>query len=103
MNTSGIHRWLADGLIAGEQATPGAPWQIRITAELRARIVPEAPPDYVPMVDATRKLGVSRQTVMQRVKRSELKAALARQGRRKSFRIQVAGEEPTLFSNEGAL
>jgi len=103
MNTSSIHRWLADGFIAGEQVTPGAPWQIRITAELRARIVPEAPPDYVPMVDATRKLGVSRQTVMQRVKRGELKAVLVRQGRRKGLRILVADEEPTLFSNQGAL
>jgi hypothetical protein len=28
MNTSSIHRWLADGFIAGEQVTPGAPWQI---------------------------------------------------------------------------
>ena len=35
MNTSSIHRWLADGFIAGEQVTPGAPWQIRITDELR--------------------------------------------------------------------
>jgi DNA invertase Pin-like site-specific DNA recombinase len=37
MNTSSIHRWLADGFIAGEQVTPGAPWQIRITDELRAQ------------------------------------------------------------------
>jgi DNA invertase Pin-like site-specific DNA recombinase len=39
LNTSTIHRWLTDGFIAGEQITPGAPWQIRITDELRARIV----------------------------------------------------------------
>src|SRR5260370_20859736 len=37
INTSTIHRWLNDGFIAGEQATPGAPWQIRITDELRTR------------------------------------------------------------------
>jgi hypothetical protein len=42
MNTSTIHRCLAEGFIAGEQITPGAPWQIRITDELRTRIVPEA-------------------------------------------------------------
>ena len=40
MNTSSIHRWLADGFIAGEQVTPGAPWQIRINEELRSRILP---------------------------------------------------------------
>jgi len=60
MNTSSIHRWLADGFIAGEQVTPGAPWQIRITDELRARVVQQAPPEYLPMLETTMKLGVSR-------------------------------------------
>jgi hypothetical protein len=97
MNTSSIHRWLADGFIAGEQITPGAPWQIRITDELRARIVPEAPPEYLPMLETTMKLGVSRQTVLQRVKRGELQAVLVRQGRRKGLRIKVVDQQPTLF------
>jgi len=97
MNTSSIHRWLADGFIAGEQVTPGAPWQIRITDELRARIVQEAPPEYLPMLEATIKLGVSRQTVLQRVKRGELEAVLLRQGRRKGLRIKVVDQRPDLF------
>ena len=57
MNTSSIHRWLADGFIAGEQVTPGAPWQIRITEELRSRIVQQAPPEYLPMLEATAETG----------------------------------------------
>lgn len=97
MNTSTIHRWLADGFIAGEQVTPGAPWQIRITDELRARIVPQAPPEYLPMLEATMKLGISRQTVLQRVKRGELQAVLVRQGRRKGLRIKVVDQQPALF------
>jgi hypothetical protein len=97
MNTSSIHRWLADGFIAGEQVTPGAPWQIRITDELRARIVPHAPPKYLPMIETTMKLGVSRQTVLQRVKRGELEAVLVRQGRRKGLRIKVVDQQPELF------
>jgi len=97
MNTSTIHRWLADGFIAGEQATPGAPWQIRITDELRARIVAQAPPEYLPMLETTMKLGVSRQTVLQRVKRGELQAVLVRQGRRKGLRIKVVDQQPALF------
>ena len=97
MNTSSIHRWLADGFIAGEQVTPGAPWQIRITEELRARIVPQAPPEYLPMLETTLKLGVSRQTVLQRVKRGELQAVLVRQGRRKGLRIKVVNYQPVLF------
>jgi len=97
MNTSSIHRWLADGFIAGEQITPGAPWQIRTTEELRARIVQQAPPEYLPMMETTLKLGVSRQTVLQRVKRGELQAVLVRQGRRKGLRIKVVDQQPTLF------
>ena len=97
MNTSSIHRWLADGLIAGQQVTPGVPWQIRITDELRARIVRQAPPEYLPMLETMLKLGVSRQTVLQRVKRGELEALLVRQGRRKGLRIKVVDRQSTLF------
>jgi len=95
--TSTIHRWLNDGFIAGEQITPGAPWQIRITDELRARFVEQAPPGYLPMLEATMKLGVSRQTVLQRVKRGELEALLVTRGRRKGLRIKVVDDQPGLF------
>ena len=98
MNTSTIHRWLAEGFIAGEQVTPGAPWQIRVTDELRARIAPQAPPEYLPMLETTLKLGVSRQTVLQRVKRGELKAMLVTSGRRKGLRIRVVDDQPSLFA-----
>ena len=94
---STVHRWLNDGFIAGEQVTPGAPWQIRITEELRARFVEQAPPGYLPMLEATMKLGVSRQTVLQRVKRGELDALLVTRGRRKGLRIKVVDPEPGLF------
>jgi DNA invertase Pin-like site-specific DNA recombinase/predicted DNA-binding transcriptional regulator AlpA len=98
MNTSTIHRWLAEGFISGEQVTPFAPWQIRITEELRARIVEQAPPEYLPMLEATMKLGVSRQTVLQRVKRGELQAKLVTCGRRKGLRIRVVDDQPHLFA-----
>ena len=62
---STIHRWLDDGFIAGEQLTAGAPWRIRLTDDVRARFVEEAPPDYLPMLEATMRLGVSRQTADQ--------------------------------------
>jgi hypothetical protein len=77
--------------------TPGAPWQIRVNDALRARIVAQAPPDYLPMLETTIKLGVSRQTVLQRVKRGELQAVLVRQGRRKGLRIKVLDPQPSLF------
>lgn len=94
---STLHRCLHDGFIAGEQITPGAPWQIRMTPELRARFVEEAPPGYLPMLETTLKLGVSRQTVLQRVKRGELEAIHVGRGRRKGLRIKVVEAQPTLF------
>lgn len=96
---STVHRWLADGFIAGEQITPGAPWRIRMTKELRARFVEDAPEGYVPMLDAMRLLGVSRQTVLQRVKRGELPAVHVRRGKRKGLRIKVLDNQPGLFDN----
>ena len=94
---STIHRWLKDGFIAGEQLTPGAPWRVRVNDALRRRLVQEAPEGYLPMQEATKLLGVTRQTVLHRVKRGELDAVLLYQGRRKGLRIKVSNEHPGLF------
>lgn len=98
--SSTVHRWLNDGFIAGEQITAGAPWSIRITEELKALFVESAPEGYLPMLEATRILGVSRQTVLQRVKRGELKAVHVRLGRRKGLRIRVPDALPGLFDHQ---
>jgi DNA invertase Pin-like site-specific DNA recombinase len=99
---STIFRWLQAGFIRGEQDTPGAPWRIRVNDELRALFVEDAPAGFVPIVDAMRILGVSRQTVLQRVKRGELEAVHVRRGRRKGLRIRVpAADElfdPTIMN-----
>ncbi len=94
---STVHRWIADGFIAGEQLTPGAPWRIRMNDELRSRFVEEAPPGWLPMLEATMVLGVSRQTVLQRVKRGELRAVHVRRGRRKGLRVEVPMTDGGLF------
>ena len=90
---STIFRWLQAGFIRGEQDTPGAPWRIRVNDQLRSLFVDDAPPGYVPIVDAMRILGVSRQTVLQRVKRGELEALHVRRGRRKGLRIRVPADD----------
>ena len=92
-----LHRYLNDGIIVGEQLTPAAPWRIRMTEELRARFLQEAPKGYVPMVEAMHILGVSRQTVLQRVKRGELAALYLNRGRRKGLRINVLDTQMALF------
>jgi DNA invertase Pin-like site-specific DNA recombinase len=97
---STLHRWLNDGFIAGEQITPGAPWRIRVNEELRSRFVENAPEGYVTMLKATHLLGVSRQTILQRVKRGELKAVHVHCGRAKGLRIQIPAAAPDLFSRQ---
>ena len=96
---STIHRWLNDGFIAGEQMTPGAPWQIRLTEKLLNRFVDQAPEGYVTMQEATKILGVTRQTVLQRVKNGELDAVHVYRGRRKGLRINVVNNQSDLFNH----
>ena len=89
VNPSTIHRLLNEGFIQGEQVTPGASWQIRLTDEVRAKFTEQTPPGFLPMIEVTQKLGVTRQTVLQRVKRGELEAVLITKGKRKGLRIKV--------------
>jgi DNA invertase Pin-like site-specific DNA recombinase len=95
--TSTIHRWLNDGIIAGEQLTYGAPWCIRLTDDLRARVAEEAPAGYLTMYQAMRVLGISRQTVWQRVKRGEIAAIHVKRGRKKGLRLKLIRPQPNLF------
>jgi DNA invertase Pin-like site-specific DNA recombinase/predicted DNA-binding transcriptional regulator AlpA len=94
---STIHRLLNDGIIPGEQLTPGAPWRIRLTEDLRARFTGEAGDDFLPMREAIRALGVSRQTVLQRVKRGELSAVHVMRGKQKGLRIKIIGRQLGFF------
>jgi DNA invertase Pin-like site-specific DNA recombinase len=99
---STLHRWLNDGFIAGEQITPGAPWRIRVNDALRSRLVENTPEGYVSMLKATHLLGVSRQTILQRVKRGELKAVHLRYKRGNNLRIQIPTALPDLFNSAKA-
>jgi DNA invertase Pin-like site-specific DNA recombinase len=94
---STIHRLLNDGFIAGEQLTPGAPWRIRLTDDLKALFNNNADKGFLPMREAMRALGVSRQTVLQRVKRGELEAVHVTRGKQKGLRIKVITRQSQLF------
>jgi DNA invertase Pin-like site-specific DNA recombinase len=94
---STLLRWLNDGFVAGEQITPGAPWRIRLTDQLRGMLTNNAPDGWVPLGYATQALGVSRQTILQKVKRGELQAVLTRTGRRKGLRIEIPTPQNGLF------
>lgn len=94
---STIHRMLNDGIIAGEQPTSGAPWRIRLDEELKTRFNGQAGEGFMAMREAMRALGVSRQTVLQRVKRGELDAVHVTRGRQKCLWIKVIDQQHELF------
>jgi hypothetical protein len=99
VSTATVHRWLREGFIVGEQITTGAPWQIRLTDELRARVREQAPDGWLPLAQAADALGVARQTVLHKVQRGELAAVYAHRGKRKGLRIQVKPDQTGLFDN----
>jgi hypothetical protein len=100
VSTATIHRWLREGFIIGDQATPNAPWQIHITPELRARICQHAPEGWLPLTEAADALGVARQTVLHKVQRGELPAVYVQHGKRKGPRIQAIPHQTGLFDND---
>jgi len=99
VSTAAVHRWLREGFIAGEQITPGAPWQIQLTDELRSRVCEHAPDGWLPLTQAAQVLGVARQTVLHKVQRGELVAIYVHRGKRKGLRIQVKPDQAGLFEN----
>lgn len=78
-------------------AEPGAPWRIRLTSELRAKVTGQAPDGWLPLNQAAAELGVARQTVLHKVQRGELAAVYLRHGRRSGPRIQVKPDQSGLF------
>jgi DNA invertase Pin-like site-specific DNA recombinase/transposase-like protein len=97
ITASTLYRWVNDGFVPGEQITPGAPWRIRLTDSIHALVADDAPAGWVPVQVATAALGVSRQTVLQRVKRGGLRAVHIRAGRRKGLRIELPARQDGLF------
>ena len=49
---------------------------------------------FLPMREARRVLGISRQTVLQRVKRAELEATHVMRGKQKGLLIKVVQQQP---------
>ena len=100
MTETTIYRWLREGLLPGEQTKRHAPWRIRLTAEIRARFVPDVPDDYLPLEHAAKQLGGARQTVLHKVQRGELEAVQVTKGRRKGYEFGCCGPELDCLIND---
>jgi DNA invertase Pin-like site-specific DNA recombinase len=91
VNMHTVHRWLRDGLLAGRQATPGAPWRILLTEEVRRRLSGgDAPPDWVGLTEAARQLGLTKPRVAYLVKTGKLEAMRTTVGKRECWKIDVS-------------
>jgi excisionase family DNA binding protein len=97
-----VHRWLRDGILAGQQLTPRAPWRILLTEEVRRRLAGgAAPADWVGLDEAARRLGMPKSTVAHLVKQGKLPAIRATVGKRECWRIDLSsatcGRQHDLF------
>jgi DNA invertase Pin-like site-specific DNA recombinase len=85
-----IYNWIDSGFIKGEQETEGAPWEIIINeADIQRLTAKDTPDGWVPVSQAARELGVSKQTVLNWVKAGKLEYMYVNKGRKKGLRIKV--------------
>jgi excisionase family DNA binding protein len=86
-----VQRWLREGLLAGQQSGPGAPWRIVLTDDVRRRLSgSDVPRGWVGLSEAARRLGVGKSQVAYWVKQGRLPAVRTRVGSRCCWRIDVS-------------
>jgi hypothetical protein len=94
---STLHRWIGEGFIDAEQLTPGAPGRIRLTDQVRALFVEQAPDGWLAMLEATLAHQLTRKAIMGNIKTGVLQAVYVRTGRRKGLRIEPPKPQEALF------
>lgn len=75
-----LHRWLTGGFIVGHQDRHGH-WQVRVDDELKTKITDQLPAGWARIPQAAAALGLSPQTIRDRVARGELDVIHVRNGR----------------------
>jgi len=106
VNLSTLMRWLHEGVLAGEQMMPGAPWRIILTDDDRRRLTGgDAPEGWVSLSTAAKRLGLTTSHVSYLVKTRKLDAVRVTVGKRTCWRIDVpattCGAQPELFAQAG--
>jgi excisionase family DNA binding protein len=105
-----IHRWLREGILAGEQLTAGAPWRIVLTDEVRRKLCGgDAPEGWVSLGEAAHRLGLSKSHVVYLIKTGRLEAMQTAIRKQRRWRINLdsatCGRQEEMFrdltSNHG--
>ena len=85
-----LYRWIHAGLVpVSDPGVEGAPLRVRMTDELRARFRPEVPSGFVPVATAMRRLGVTRQTLWNRIKASQLASCHVTRGSQRGLYVRL--------------
>lgn len=93
VTTSTVHHWLREGLLTGEQVAPRAPWRIVLSEDVRRRLTGgDAPPGWVGLSEAARRLGISKSLAAHWVNVGKLPAMRTTVGKRSCWRIDVSAQ-----------
>ena len=113
MSRSRLHRpsgqraagtpWIELGLLKGSQITLGAPWRVELTeADCQRLTAGDAPAGWLTLKAAAQALGVSQQTVLNKLNYGELEGVRVQVGARTAWRIRVDSacydDQPSLFA-----
>jgi excisionase family DNA binding protein len=87
---STVIRWVEVGLLKGTQLTDGEPWHIQVTGQdIQKLKSTEVGDDWLTLKRPALVLGVSQQTVLQKLKFGQLEGVRVCTGRRSAWRIHV--------------
>ena len=97
-HTFGVHeatlyRWIHAGVVPVAQPdVGGAPLRVPMTEELRARLCETSPEGFVPVAVAMTRLGVSRQSIWNRIKSAELASCHVTHGKARGLYVRLPDE-----------
>ncbi len=94
-----VRRWAREGSLQATQVMQQAPWRIHVTAEVIARMMPDAPPGWIGLTAAAKALGRSKQTILHWVHSGRLRSVQVRSGKRRGLRIELRRDEVGLFAH----
>ena len=93
-----LYRWINAGILPGVRPdVPGAPLRIRMGADFRNRFHLDPPEGFVPLREAMRRLGVSRQTIWQRAASGKLESCHVKRGAVRGLYVRLEADALPLF------
>ena len=98
-----LYRWVRNGMLpTAHPDVGGAPCRIRLSDEIRGMFCAAPPAGFVPLRTAVARLGVSRQTIWQRVRSGQLRALQVTRGAHRGLYIRMEPKQPPLLAGLAA-